>query len=67
MKVTMQQSIAGHADPRYDLADFSFAPGEIVDMNDELAGYWIAAGIAAPYKERKARSANPETVAQETN
>ena len=56
MKVTIVQSIAGHADPRYELEDFSFRPGETVDLNDELAEAWLASGIAAEYKEPKTRN-----------
>lgn len=47
MTVKMQTAIAGHADPKHGLAnDFSFGPGEVVDLPDELAAKWIDAGHA---------------------
>jgi len=46
MKIQIIQSIAGHADPRYDLADFSFAPGSVIEINDFLAEAWVASGVA---------------------
>ena len=46
MKVKILTSIAGHADPRYDLRDFSFRPGEEADVHDELAAAWIESGVA---------------------
>jgi hypothetical protein len=39
-------SIAGHADPTYNLEDFAFQPAQVVDLDDTLAGKWIAGGIA---------------------
>ncbi len=51
MQITMQTSIAGHADPRYGLPDFGFAPGQVVDVHPDLAAAWVAAGIAAPTPE----------------
>jgi hypothetical protein len=51
MKVTILQSIAGNAEPLYDLPEFSFRPGETVELNDALAKAWIASGIAAKAKK----------------
>jgi hypothetical protein len=51
MKVKIVQSIAGHADPRYELKDFGFRPGEVVDVDDELASAWLVQGIAEAYQE----------------
>jgi hypothetical protein len=56
MKVTILQSIAGNAEPLYGLPEFSFRPGETVELNDDLAKTWIASGIAA-----KAKKATPIT------
>jgi hypothetical protein len=46
MKIKILQSIAGHSEPRYALADFSFPPGAVVDVQSELARAWIAGDIA---------------------
>lgn len=46
MRVQIIQSIAGHADPRYNLPDFGFRPGEVTEIHDTLAGHWIASGVA---------------------
>ncbi len=46
MTVTMLVPIAGNADPRYDLPDFSFMAGQTVEVDDTLAAEWIAPGIA---------------------
>jgi hypothetical protein len=46
MIVVIQQSIAGNADDRYGLAEFSFRPHEVVDLDDTLAAAWIETGIA---------------------
>jgi hypothetical protein len=46
MKIRILQSIAGHAEPRYGLADFSFPPGAVVDVQEDLAKAWIASKIA---------------------
>lgn len=50
MKVRMLVSIAGGAEPLYGLEEFSFRPGEEVDLDDTLAGHWIAAGHASAVK-----------------
>lgn len=47
MKVRMLVSIAGHAMPHYGITGtFSFAPGEVIDLHDELADKWIESGLA---------------------
>jgi len=51
MKILMLQSIAGHAVPRYGLADFGFAPGSVIEIDDELAQAWVDAGIAKAAKK----------------
>lgn len=56
MKVCMCVSIAGHAEPMYGLGDFSFSPGDVVDLHPDLAEAWLANGHA---------EAAPEEVAEE--
>lgn len=46
MKVRILTSICGHAEPMYDLPDFCFAVGDVVDLHDGLASAWIKSGIA---------------------
>jgi hypothetical protein len=46
MKIKILQSIAGHTEPRYRLADFSFSPGAVVEVPDALAKAWIASKVA---------------------
>lgn len=48
MKVKMLAPIAGNANPDYNLPDFSFAAGEIVDVNASIANAWLASGLATP-------------------
>jgi hypothetical protein len=50
-RVVIQQAIAGNADERYSLADFSFRPGEVVDLDDTLAASWIEGGIAVSQED----------------
>jgi hypothetical protein len=38
-------SIAGHAMPQYGLGEFAFKPGEVIDLDETLAGHWQASGI----------------------
>jgi hypothetical protein len=45
-KVKMVVSIAGLAEPIYDLEEFSSKPGEEIEIHPELARHWIAAGHA---------------------
>ncbi len=51
MKICMRTSIAGHAEPRYNLPEFSFSFGEIAEVDDVLGAAWVASGIAAPVVE----------------
>lgn len=47
MKVRMLVSIAGHAMPHYGImGTFSFAPGEAVELHEDLADKWIESGLA---------------------
>ena len=55
MKVTILQSIAGHADPRYDLSEHSFRPNEIADLHNDLARAWCASGVAEKLKKSAAK------------
>lgn len=57
MKVRMTVSIAGNAEPRYELPEFSFAPGDEVELHPELAAAWIAAGHAEAMAKPRARRA----------
>ena len=45
-KIRMKTSIAGNAEPMYDLRDFAFGPGQEVEVDERLAGNWIASGVA---------------------
>lgn len=51
MKVRMLVSIAGHAEPIYELGDFSFAPGDEVELHPALAQAWIESGHAESREE----------------
>jgi hypothetical protein len=48
IKVRMVVSIAGNAEPLYDLEAFSFQPEQIVELHAGLARAWIASGNAKP-------------------
>lgn len=50
-KVKMLVSIAGHAEPRYDHADFSLAPGDVVELHPDLADAWVKGGHAEAAKK----------------
>ena len=39
MKVKIEQSIAGH--------EFAYAPGDIAELEPELASAWIESGVAS--------------------
>lgn len=65
MFVKIQTSIAGHADPRYELDDFSFRPGEEVEVHDDLAAAWIESGVAAPIADPSAKPSRASRKAQE--
>jgi hypothetical protein len=45
-KVRILVGIAGNAEPRYELLDFSFAPGQVTELHPKLAEIWIATGKA---------------------
>jgi hypothetical protein len=66
MKVRMRVSVAGNPEPRYDLASFSFAPGDEVDLHPELAAAWLASGhaeeipVAAEETKKTKRSARSQ-------
>lgn len=48
MRILIQVSIAGNADPRYNLDEFGFQPGQVADIDPGLAQAWIASGVALP-------------------
>jgi hypothetical protein len=52
MKVKMLTSIAGNANPRYDLPEHSFAPQQVVDLHPQLAAAWIHSGIAEEVEQQ---------------
>jgi hypothetical protein len=58
-KVKMLIAIAGHAEPKYDLADFAFDPGQVVDIDSKLALLWIASGTAEAWLEIETASIEP--------
>lgn len=43
-KVKILIPVAGGAEPMYDLPDFGYAPGQIVELHPKLAQIWIATG-----------------------
>ncbi|WP_420239255.1 hypothetical protein ACOBR2_06660 [Telmatobacter bradus] len=51
MKIKILQSIAGHADVARRLRDFSFPPGYVVELQDELANALVEASIAISAKK----------------
>lgn len=53
MKVRIEVSIAGN--------DFSFCPGEEVEMPDEQATIWIGSGLASPLEAPPAASDDAST------
>lgn len=53
--IRMLVSIAGHGIPEFDLPDFSFAPGDEIDLHDELAQKWVESGIAEVAKPKAPR------------
>jgi hypothetical protein len=60
MRVKMIEARAGHADETYNLPDnFSFRPGEIVDLDDALAAAWIESGEAEAVDEVEPSPAAP--------
>ena len=64
MKVRMLVSIAGLAMPHYGITGtYSLAPGDVLELHDELAEKWIASGHAEAVPE--AVTAEPELEAKE--
>jgi hypothetical protein len=59
IRVVIQQSIAGHADERYGLGDFSFRPAQRVDIDDDLAAAWFASGVAVSKEDIDAQEPPP--------
>lgn len=59
MRVKVLEARAGLADERYNLPDFSFRPGEEVELHDDLAAAWIESGIAAAVEEAEPAEAEP--------
>ena len=52
MKVKIKVSIAS--------ADWSYAPGQEVDIDEKLAVAWFQSGIAEPVEERATRKVSTE-------
>jgi hypothetical protein len=52
IKVKMLTSIAGLANPDYDLPEHGYQQEEIVELHPVLANAWIEAGIAEAFKEK---------------
>jgi hypothetical protein len=46
MQVRIVQAIAGPANPPFLPAEYSYVPGQMVDLNDAQAAVWIAGAIA---------------------
>jgi hypothetical protein len=42
-RVRMLVSAAGLANPEYEMEGYSFAPGEEIDLHEDLAAAWIEA------------------------
>ncbi len=49
MQVQILVAIAGNANPTYGLPEFSYLPGQLVDVDSRLAAAWIASGISEAY------------------
>jgi hypothetical protein len=47
-KVRFLTAIAGNREDRYGLLDFSFGPGQVAELDSELASAWIAGKICEP-------------------
>lgn len=70
MTVQMLVSIAGHGDKTYDLEDFSFVPGQEVEIDEALAEKWIEGGLAVDVEDEEEEEngedeSGPETTALE--
>jgi hypothetical protein len=66
MRVEILKSIAGRGEPNYNLSEFSFDVGEVVDLEDFLAAAWCDSGIAQKAK-KGAKLGKPEPPAAETH
>jgi hypothetical protein len=60
MKIRILTSIGGNAEPMYGLPEFSFSPGEVVDLDKSLAAAWIAAGHAESVKGKSTQQELPQ-------
>jgi hypothetical protein len=58
--VKMLVSIGGLSDPAHGLEEFSFQPGQEVELHPDLARSWIAAGLAEAILERETASVDPQ-------
>jgi len=53
VKIKMNVAIAGLAEPKYDLGEFSFVPEQVVEVHPDLAAAWVVAGHAEAIAEDK--------------
>jgi hypothetical protein len=60
IRVKILVSIGGLAESTYGLEDFSFEPGQIVELHPDLARSWIAGGLAEGVLERETASIEPQ-------
>jgi len=61
MTVRFLVSIAGNAEPMYDLPEFSFSPGDTANLHDDLAAAWIDAGhVEAVIVAKPSRKTSPK-------
>lgn len=58
VKLKMLVAIAGLAEPRYDLPEFSYVPEQVVEVHPDLATAWVVAGHAEAVAEDKQRKAS---------
>jgi hypothetical protein len=56
IKVKMLTSIAGLANPAYDLPEHGYQQDDIVELHPVLANAWIEAGIAEAVKEKDSKT-----------
>ncbi len=59
VKVTMRVSIAGGPEPVHGLGEFSFRPGQAVELHPDLAAAWIASGNASAWKPGDGQAVAP--------
>jgi len=55
----MRVSIAGGPEPRHDLGEFSFRPGQVAELHPDLAAAWIACGHASAWTPEDAQAVAP--------